>query len=223
MKLNRSTSLLLVLFVSIASAGWCGDCWCAKRDGKCPDWRPKNYSMDFIETITDQEPLNPLKLNCNAYDDFGCTTMPPQPKNLGAGAVCAHHYSDKCDEYTIANYNSTEEAKAAGGVVTHFGMCGTCSTRQDLGVYMKYPDMTSVGKTCGIKTLYSINSARQCFEDLGMTPPCARIWADNAKYDSKNCLMVCLGQYFSAYNGKYPRCELNACLECDENGAGPIF
>ena len=149
--------------------------------------------------------------------------MPPQSTNLGKDAVCAHHYSDKCDEYTIVSYNSSEEAKAAGGVITHFGKCGTCSTRQDLGVYMKYPDMTSVGKTCGIKTLYSMSSSIKCFEDLGMTAPCARIWADNAQYDSKNCVVLCLAQYFSAYNGAYPKCELNACLACDEKFAGPIF
>ena len=48
------------LCMSVAQAGWCGDCWCSKGDGKCPDWRPKNYSMEFIEEITEQKPANPF-------------------------------------------------------------------------------------------------------------------------------------------------------------------
>jgi len=46
--------------MTVAQAGWCGDCWCSKGDGKCPDWRPKNYSMEFIEEITEQKPANPF-------------------------------------------------------------------------------------------------------------------------------------------------------------------
>jgi hypothetical protein len=137
MKLNRSLLFLAMLFVSVTQAGWCGDCWCAKKDGKCPDWRPKNYTEKFIGSISIQKALNPYELTCNSYTR-GCDTTPPLATNLGPDAVCAHHYSNSCNKYTIVNYNSSEEAIAAGAVITHFGQCGTCSTRQDLGVYMKY-------------------------------------------------------------------------------------
>ena len=69
----------------------------------------------------------------------------------------------------MLNYPSMAAAEAAGAVVTHTGMCGVCSTRQDLSVYMNYFDMTAVGKVCGLRATYSTQSAVNCFMNLGMT------------------------------------------------------
>ena len=40
---------------------------------------------------------------------------------------------------------SQEEAERSLMVVTHEGPCGVCSSFQDLTVYMKIPDLASVG------------------------------------------------------------------------------
>jgi len=107
--------------------------------------------------------------------------------------------------------------------VTHTGVCGACSTRQDLAVYMKYFDMTAPGKKCGIRGLLGLNRSIKCFEGIGMSKSCANIWAYNARHDSKNCRYLCFRHYFSKYNGPFPTCALNDCLECDEQKAGPKF
>ena len=126
-------------------------------------------------------------MTCNPYTKTSCETTPPQPEETD-DAVCGHKFSDTaCTKYEIIDYASEKAALADGAVVTHYGVCGACSTRQDLGVYMKYFDMTSVGKECGIKTGILTAYGIRCFEDLGMTTPCASIWAYNAKYDSDVC------------------------------------
>ena len=99
-----------------------------------------------------------------------------------------------------------------GAAVTHFGVCGACSTRQDLAVYMNHYDMTSVGKKCGIEAKILTAFGIRCFEELGMTKPCAKIWAYNAKYDGKACESICFREFFKAYNGPPPACALNDCL-----------
>ena len=77
---------------------------------------------------------------------------------------------------------------------------------------MKYFDMTSVGKECGIKGNILLEYGIRCFQDLGMTRPCATIWAYNAKYDSSQCESICLKDFFEDYNGPAPTCALNDCL-----------
>lgn len=63
----------------------------------------------------------------------------------------------------------------------------------------------------------------ECFEKLGFTTPCATIWAYDALFDEKHCGGICVKDLFKPYNGPPPFCPINACLECDETQAGPVF
>ena len=51
--------------------------------------------------------------------------------------VCGLKYltSDK-KKYELRNFGTRREAEEAGWVVTHQGVCGKCSTTQDLFVYL---------------------------------------------------------------------------------------
>ena len=123
----------------------------------------------------------------------------------------------------MITYLSEEEAVSDGSVVSHLGACGLCSTAIDLAVYMAIPDMTHAGKICASKALISTKWGKKCYEDLGFTPPCATIWNYDGIYDGQNCKWICIKQLFADSNGPPPACELNDCLKCDEDMAGPKF
>ena len=138
--------------------------------------------------------------------------------------MCGHKFAaGGCTDYEIVNYASEAAAFADGAVVTHYGPCAACSTRQDLAVYMYYFDMTTVGKQCGEWASTIFSKGVRCFENLGMTSSCAYIWASNAKFDGSYCRSICLKDYYEPYNGAPPTCPLNDCLQCDEDNAGPLF
>jgi hypothetical protein len=152
-------------------------------------------------------------LTCNPYQDVGCDTVPPIDATLGDDQVCAHKFATgTCENYDIVNYASKEAALTDGAVVTHYGACAACSTRQDLAVYMYYFDMTTVGKKCGQQAAVLFSRGVKCFENLGMSTPCAQIWASNAAQDGLVCKGICLEDYFEPYNGDPPTCPLNDCL-----------
>ena len=202
----------------------CGDCWYAKGSGECPRWQPANYSESFVEQISKQQPINPYNLSCDPYKDSGCETDPPQPTNFTDETVCAHHFSPTCDNYTLVSHPSLESANEAGGIVTHYGRCGTCSTRQDLAVYMKIFDMVGPGKSCSVIGFFSEKRGIKCFEKLGLTRPCAATWMYNAFNSSKKCFGTCIINFFNPwYNGPVPHCKLNTCINCDEEESGPLF
>jgi len=88
---------------------------------------------------------------------------------------------------------------------------------------MAIPDMTKVGKECAIEALIDKSWGVKCFEKAGFTSPCAVIWTYDALYDGHNCKDICLKDLFKPFNGPPPFCPLNACLQCDEDKAGPVF
>lgn len=59
--------------------------------------------------------------------------------------------------------------------------------------------------------------------DIGLTEECAKIWNYDGIYDGQACTKTCLGEITAPNNGPAPACELNDCLQCDEDKAGPIF
>lgn len=59
--------------------------------------------------------------------------------------------------------------------------------------------------------------------DLGLTLECAKIWNYDGIYDGKICATACIGHLSDPNNGPAPSCQLNQCLQCDEDYAGPIF
>jgi hypothetical protein len=143
---------------------------------------------------------------------------PPRP---AAGTVCGVRFEPDRVHYRLATFPNTAEARTAGFAVTHFGACGTCSTLQDLAVYLEKPDLTAPVRRCGIK---GHASARlKCLEDLGFSTACAQTWLYDVQNTRHQCLSVCV---WSWIRGEPPTREdgrLNACLQCDEDRSGPVF
>jgi hypothetical protein len=84
-------------------------------------------------------------------------------------------------------------------------------------------DFTSSGKICAIKGLFNETEGLECYESLGLTHDCAKIWNYDGIYDGKACALDCLGYVNAPNNGPAPACDLNPCLQCDEEKAGPLF
>lgn len=112
----------------------------------------------------------------------------------------------------MISYENEEAATAAGDFVTHTGSCGLCSTKQDLSIYMAFPDLTWPGKKCGMESLFSYEDAVQCFMDLGFTKPCSQIWVRDAMKTSESCKWTCFKEMFNSNNGPAPMCNINDCL-----------
>ena len=225
----KAIQLALALAPLALSQSDCGGCFCIPDNGgtgDCPDWTPQqDFPSELIEGFLAKKLTNPWgPLTCNPYEDEGCQTNPPQVLVDNADAVCAFKYSTSdCEEYGMITYESEGAASADGAFVTHLHACGLCSTAQDLAVYMANPDMTSAGKKCATKALVSKKWGQTCYENLGYTKPCATIWNFDGIYDGQNCKWVCMKNLFADLNGPPPACEMNACLQCDEDMAGPLF
>jgi hypothetical protein len=84
-------------------------------------------------------------------------------------------------------------------------------------------DFTQAGKVCATKGLFNEESGLNCYLELGLSLECAKIWNYDGIYDGKVCGATCMGDVTAPNNGPPPLCELNDCLKCDEEKAGPIF
>ena len=204
----------------------------------CPEEPPPTwqYSTEVIEALRSHVATNPMKLDCNPYEEEGCDTTPSLAKgSWGDDAVCGLIYDVPSEDtgisrsscsltnYTIQSFQSAEEASSVNAVVTHMGPCGVCSTTQDLAAYMTHPDMVAEGRKCTNRALLSANWGRQCYEALGFTTPCATIWAQNSINTATVCRATCVRHLFTPANLPEPSCKLNDCLHCDEIKSGPNF
>ena len=175
-------------------------------------------------------PLFIYELNCNPYVDATCTTTPPQTQITNTNAVCSFVYTsstkDKdggCLSYDVQTFESRQAASAAGAILTHEGSCGLCSTAQDLAVYLTQ-DFTTAGKICATKGLLEgEEEGQKCYEDIGLTQECAKIWNYDGIFDGQACGRTCADDLTSPNNGPPPLCTISDCLECDEEKAGPLF
>ena len=210
----------------------CGTCWCAPDNNgtaACPSPAPpSSFSSRVVKLFEEKNALSIYTLDCNPYKEGAtCTTTPAQLQSdlaLGDTAVCAYIYSGSCpaNNYEMITYPSTAEAVAAGAIVTHNGACGLCSTTQDLAIYLS-EDFTTAGKKCATKGLLNEAAGQKCYEAIGLTPECAKIWNYDGIYDGTTCLTACITHLMDPNNGPAPQCALNECLQCDEDMAGPIF
>lgn len=103
----------------------------------------------------------------------------------------------KCENsgfYRIKTYASRENAVSAGGFVTHVGNCGVCSTLQDLAVYANadFIAPTSPGNFCRRQAATSFENGLACYQGMGMTQDCAKIWADTSWNTARNCFGSCV-------------------------------
>jgi len=143
---------------------------------------------------------------------------PPRPP---ADTVCGVRFKRDQVHYRLSTFATSVAARAAGFAVTHFGACGTCSTLQDLAVYLETPDLTAPVRRCGIRTDSSTGLA--CVEALGFSTACAQTWLYNVQNTRRQCFGVCAWSWIT---GEAPTREdgrLNACLQCDEDRSGAVF
>lgn len=148
-----------------------------------------------------------------------------------ATEVCAIRFTDEERRaYELRGFASPAEATDAGFTVTHQGRCGSCSTLEDLSVYLSTPDLTTPARRCSRRL--GLSGKKQCFEQaIGFTPYCAESWAYNARHTKKQCLGVCIADYgfFNLLFNRYPGGNVDAsgrlrpCLQCDEDHSGAGF
>jgi hypothetical protein len=119
---------------------------------------------------------------------------------------------------------SREEAEKNLQIITHLGACGTCSTLQDLAVYIETPDLASVGIACGFRGLSNFTDGVVCYMENGFTEACAVIWVYNSQQTRREC-PSCVGHWLGQLpnNLEPPTCYLAECIQCDEDKSGAIF
>ena len=127
--------------------------------------------------------------------------------------------------FSLQTFASAEDAESNGFVVTHEGACGTCSSFQDLAVYMAKPSLTDAGIRCTVRATLNIKDGLRCYEELGFSPSCAAIWLYNTRHTRNVCFSRCAVHAASGLpsNLPAPGCELANCIRCDEEKSGPLF
>ena len=245
----------------------CDGCYCIpdnngnnKSDdtAACPSSTPQTH-FSFAEQLKDMVWKNPIHLECNPYlsseengecalTDRSGNKIVDQSKDWGPDAVCGIQYdtsqirNNQCfRSYSTQSFANQQACQDAGYTVTHQMPCGTCSSTQDLAVYMTTPDLQAAGIQCGYKSLTNETAALECYQQVGFSQACAKTWLYNTMYSRDNCLETCL-----PYLGKPPNlntttsasssvavsrgsvesvlaCPLTPCIQCDEDKSGPIF
>lgn len=124
--------------------------------------------------------------------------------------------------YRLATFPDRALAESSGGVVTHAGACGACSSLQDLAVYLAGPNLGGPVRECALLGLTQGDRVVQdCIAGLGFSEPCAQIWAYNSAHTRAACREVCLAALDDPNH--LPDGSLNPCLACDEEQSGPVF
>jgi len=124
--------------------------------------------------------------------------------------------------YRLQTFGSTEEAVAAGAEVTHGGICGVCSTLENLAVYVQYEDLTAPVRQCGLDGIGGGKDSNiACLQELGFDLPCAQIWYFNTENTRNSCFEPCIAALNEPYH--LPDGSLNQCLQCDEDNSGTVF
>lgn len=180
-------------------------------------WEPPAYSEADIAALRSRALVTPPGLL--AGDPYADPSLVP----IDTGGVCAVlPESSVAGGYRLGTFPDRMSAEAAGGIMTHSGACGACSSLQDLAVYLANPDLGEPVRQCALLSLtQGDQAALDCIEGLGFTPACAQIWAFNSYHTRAECLGVCLAALDSPYH--LPDGSLNPCLACDEEQSGPVF
>jgi len=124
--------------------------------------------------------------------------------------------------YRLQTFPTPTAAVEAGAEVTHGGVCGVCSTLENLAVYIQNEDLTAPVRQCGLDAISGGKDANiACLQDLGFDLPCAQIWYFNTENTRNACFEPCIAALNEPYH--LPDGSLNACLQCDEDNSGPVF
>lgn len=147
----------------------------------------------------------------------------PELFPLNESAVCAIVMDEEIENgYHLRTFDSEAAANAEGGIVTHTGACGLCSSMNDLLVYIRKPDLTNPVRQCAFKAISQGEQASQdCLAELGFTNDCAEIWYYNTVNTRNKCLGLCLTRMEDPHH--LPNGSLNPCIQCDEDESGPVF
>jgi len=172
------------------------------------------------------EPIPPLVLptSPNPYKD---PSKPPLPPSEIPGFCAMQWSTTEVDEeglrkYRLAHFPTVKAAVEANYTVTHKGMCGSCSTLQDLGVYIGR-NLTSATRKCGFQGIISTRMMTRCLQELGFSANCIPIWEFNILNTRRKCFGVCLKSWIMNEPFNKPDGSLNNCLQCDEDNSGPNF
>lgn len=171
----------------------------------------------FLASLRSKIPIAPIALTGDPYTIWRAQ----EPPRAAAGTMCGVRFEQDQVHYRLRTFADTAVARAAGFAVTHFGACGTCSTLQDLAVYLEKPDLTAPVRECAIKL--GASDRLTCLEDLGFSAACAQTWLYDAQNTRRQCLSVCLWSWLEGEPPTRKDGRLNACLQCDEDRSGPVF
>ncbi|HOD15351.1 MAG TPA: hypothetical protein PK307_12040 [Spirochaetota bacterium] len=183
-----------------------------------------NPSTDpgIIEEMKNKRIANPVVLAGDPYLAGKKRVIDPPGDHTSTGAVCGMRYLDEGRKiYEIQTMRDRDEAARSGYTVTHGGYCGTCSTLQDLAVYLQRRDLTYAVRSCSFKM--TRGPILSCLEKIGFSPQCALTWYYNIRNTGRQCLGVCLVSWLRREPLNRPDGSLNRCLQCDEDRSGPIF
>lgn len=178
---------------------------------------PQPAQARLLASLRSKIPIEPIALEGDPYTIWYARELPGTP----AGTVCGVRFEQDRVHYRLLTFADTAVARAAGFAVTHFGACGTCSTLQDLAVYLEKPDLTAPVRKCAIK--WDASASLACLEDLGFSIACAQTWLYDAQNTRRQCLSVCTWSWLEGEPPTQKDGRLNACLQCDEDRSGPVF
>ncbi|MEE2787759.1 MAG: hypothetical protein VX589_10500 [Myxococcota bacterium] len=189
---------------------------CTPRIGADNPWTPPAWTAERLAALRAWRLRAPSPVPTS--DPYGVSVQVP-----GVQQVCAVLPSEN-NAYGLETFDSVEAADAMGGIVTHGGACGLCSSLADLAAYAETVDLTAPVRTCGLAGGLDndVLAISTCIEEsVGFTAPCARIWAYNTLHTRAKCLAPCIELLDAPYLQSDGR--LNACLQCDEDESGPVF
>jgi hypothetical protein len=178
---------------------------------------PRTAEARLLIALRSKIPMEPVLLQVDPYITWQAVHPPVAP----AGTVCGIRFEQDQIHYRLSTFANPAAARKGGFAVTHVGACGTCSTLQDLAVYLEKPDLTAPVRKCGIR--WGAPARLTCLEDLGFSTACAQTWLYNLENTRRQCLSVCLWSWIENEEPTRKDGRLNACLQCDEDRSGPIF
>lgn len=150
--------------------------------------------------------------------------------NGGARAqqVCAIKFTDaQQTNYRLRTFATIDQARKAGWSVTHQYQCGTCSTLQDLAVYIGVPNQVGPISACTRQArgdIAKLAEVKQCIIGaVGFTELCAESWAYNGVHTGALCRDACIAAAGKPLVVNAKTGQLNSCLWCDEKTSGPGF
>src|SRR3974390_1332424 len=131
-------------------------------------------------------PIDPVGLTRDPY----LIERLREPASTRNDTVCGIRFERDQVHYRLSTFANAAAAHAAGFAITHFGACGTCSTLQDLAVYLEKRDLTAPVRSCGIR--WNAPARLHCVESLGFSRACAQTWLYDIQNTRHECFGVCV-------------------------------